>query len=405
MQIVDRQLEITRDLGAGIVRAVRAVMFDGKNSSAAISEVLRSQVRWSGRKRGDLSSTVYDLVRWWRLLWSALDRDPSSEDRDLWHLLGAYIVYKGGDPPNMNEFKGFRPSRVSAGINKISKIRPVRESIPDWLDRRGGEEIGPRWNSVISSLNTPPPLAVRVNTLKTDPSVLRSRLRLGGHPTDLVEGVPDALIFNRGCNVFRLSEFQEGLYEMQDPSSQLVAPFMQVGPGMRVIDACAGEGGKTLHLSALMENRGQIIAMDDAHWKLKELERRASRAGAQNIRTIPIKGSKSFKRITGDRVLLDVPCSGTGALRRNPEIKWRLTPESLDRLRALQIEIIDRYSKMVKQGGYLIYATCSVLPSEGELQVRSFLDRNDEFELAEERRIWPDTDGFDGFYMVRICRK
>ncbi len=194
---------------------------------------------------------------------------------------------------------------------------------------------------------------------------------------------------------------------MQDAGSQLIAPFLKAEPGMRVIDACAGAGGKTLHLASIMENKGRIISMDVEQWKLDELQKRAKRAGASIIETRLIDGTKTIKRLenSADRLLLDVPCSGLGVLKRNPDAKWKLSPKAIEEVKVKQAEIISDYSSMLKKGGIMVYATCSILPSENKSQVNKFLDaQKGGFELLEERTVNP-SEGFDGFYIARILKK
>ena len=184
---------------------------------------------------------------------------------------------------------------------------------------------------------------------------------------------------------------------------------MEVEPGMRVVDTCAGAGGKTLHIAALMENKGQIIATDIYENKLKELKRRAKRAGAHNIDPRTIDTTKVVKKLygTADRVLIDAPCSGLGVLSRNPDAKWKLQPEFLDKIRATQIEILDQYSRIVKPGGKLVYATCSILPSENQEQVEKFLNREagKNFKLVKDQKILSSVTGYDGFYMALLENK
>lgn len=176
---------------------------------------------------------------------------------------------------------------------------------------------------------------------------------------------------------------------------------------MRVVDACAGAGGKTLHLAALMQNKGQIIAMDTELWKLAELKKRAKRAGAHIIERRHLDSTKVVKRLkeTADKVLLDVPCSGMGVLRRNPGAKWKLNANFLKSVKEKQAQIINSYSQMVKKGGHLLYATCSILPSENEDQVAEFLKNHKDFELKDQRSILPQDEGFDGFFMALLERK
>jgi 16S rRNA (cytosine967-C5)-methyltransferase len=177
---------------------------------------------------------------------------------------------------------------------------------------------------------------------------------------------------------------------------------------MRVVDACAGAGGKTLHLATLMQNKGQLIAMDTEAWKLAELKKRAKRNGVHIVDPRPIESTKAIKRLydSADRLLLDVPCSGLGVLRRNPDAKWKLSKDFIARVKVMQQDIIQRYARMVKPGGKLIYATCSVLPGENQDQVAAFLasEAGQSFRLEAERVILPQDDGFDGFFMARLVR-
>ena len=186
-----------------------------------------------------------------------------------------------------------------------------------------------------------------------------------------------------------------------------MAPFLEVKPGMRVVDTCAGAGGKTLHLATMMENKGQIIALDIYDHKLRELKRRAKRNGAHNIEPRHIENTKVIKKLydKADAVLIDAPCSGLGVLRRNPDAKWKLEPEFLDRIKATQQEILSTYSRMVKSGGQLVYATCSILPSENQEQVKNFLASNDDFIFVKEKKVLSYESGFDGFYMALLKRK
>ena len=179
------------------------------------------------------------------------------------------------------------------------------------------------------------------------------------------------------------------MFEVQDASSQKVAALLDPRPGMRVVDACAGAGGKTLHISALMEGKGTITAMDIFSGKLEELKKRARRAGASNITPKVIEGSKTIKRMkeSADRLLLDVPCSGLGVLRRNPDAKWKLTPEFIDSVTQTQAEILSSYSAMLKPGGRMVYSTCSVLPRENGMQVARFLTENSGYKLLEEHSL------------------
>ena len=227
--------------------------------------------------------------------------------------------------------------------------------------------------------------------------------------TEFLKEQPDALVLKERANVFLTDAFKEGLFEVQDASSQLVAAFLDVQPGMRVVDTCAGAGGKTLHMASLMENKGQLIAMDLYESKLKQLKLRAKRNGAFNIEYRIIDSTKVIKKLyeKADRVLIDAPCSGLGVLKRNPDAKWKLQPEFIDNIRKVQAEVLENYSKIVKPGGKLVYATCSVLPSENQEQVNKFLttEIGKSFTFVKDSKVLASDSGFDGFYMALLERK
>jgi 16S rRNA (cytosine967-C5)-methyltransferase len=184
-----------------------------------------------------------------------------------------------------------------------------------------------------------------------------------------------------------------------------VALALGVEPGLRVIDACAGGGGKSLHLAALMKNKGKINALDTVAKKLEQVRVRASRDGASCIETRAIESTKTIKRLreSADRLLLDVPCSGLGVLRRNPDSKWKLSPLEIDQLIQTQAQILQQYSSMLKPGGVMVYATCSILPCENEQQIAKFMTQNEAvWTLDFEEHLWPRSGGGDGFYIARL---
>jgi 16S rRNA (cytosine967-C5)-methyltransferase len=201
-----------------------------------------------------------------------------------------------------------------------------------------------------------------------------------------------------------------GWFEVQDAGSQEIAPFLQPRPDEVVIDSCAGAGGKTLHLAALLHNQGRLLALDVHPWKLAALEKRAARAGVTCLRTQPITSLEDLARHAGtaDRLLIDAPCSGLGVLRRHPDTKWKLTTTELARLVRLQQEILDTHSTLLKPGGTLVYATCSFLPEENTAQIHAFLARQPAgaWSLEEERLLLPDparpSANHDAFYMARL---
>ncbi|WP_028524061.1 RsmB/NOP family class I SAM-dependent RNA methyltransferase [Runella limosa] len=391
-----------RVLVEAIVFSLGEIFEKGRQADKVIEQVLKSNRKWGARDRGFIAENTYEIVRWWRLLLfvSQEERPAYSDIFAIWQTL------KGNELPAWTEFAHIQPQRIRHAYEEAKKIRKVRESIPDWLDEVGASELGEKWDDELHALNQTAPVVLRVNTLKTNREALQKQLAEDGIQTNPLPSLPSALALTEKKNVFQTEAFKNGFFEVQDAGSQVIAPTLDVQPGMRVIDACAGAGGKTLHLAALMQNQGRLIAMDVENWKLDELRRRARRNGVSNVETRLIE-AKTIKRLreTADRVLLDVPCSGLGVLRRNPDSKWKIMPEFLEQIRQTQYDILSHYSQMVKPGGKLVYATCSILPSESENQVQRFLkEQGQQWTLETETRTSPARNGFDGFYMASLVK-
>nr|MDQ3048176.1 class I SAM-dependent methyltransferase [Bacteroidota bacterium] len=274
-----------------------------------------------------------------------------------------------------------------------------------WLDSAGSKQLGERvWERELKSLNEQARVVLRVNTLKTSRIQLQRLMLEENIETVISPDHPDALILVKRQTLGHSALFKQGFFEVQDASSQLIAPFLRLKPGMSVIDACAGAGGKSLHIAAALQNQGRIISMDVEDRKLKELQKRSLRNGVRIIDTrLANPENVSALNNSCDRLLLDVPCSGLGVLRRNPDAKWKLSADFLNEVKATQQTIISDYSSMLKKGGIMVYATCSLLPEENENQVQIFLEKRPEFELLEDRKVMP-SEGFDGFYMAAIKR-
>jgi 16S rRNA (cytosine967-C5)-methyltransferase len=347
------------------------------------------------------------MVRWKRLYNEIAGTKSHYSTENIWKNFAVYAILKGYSLPDWNQLQGVPERRIKGKFDELQKIRVFKESIPDWMDELGIKELGEKqWEKEIHALNKQAAVILRTNTLKTTKANLQKKLASEGIDTVFIDGYPDALKLVERANVFRTDCFKDGFFEVQDASSQLVAQFLDVKPGMRVIDTCAGAGGKTLHLSALMENKGQIIATDIYESKLKKLKIRTRRAGAHNITTKVIESQKVIKKMknSADRVLIDAPCSGIGVLKRNPDSKWKLQPEFVENIIKTQAEILENYSQLVKVGGKLVYATCSILPSENQNQVKAFIKKNTDFELIKDHKVSPFKTGFDGFYMALLER-
>ncbi len=396
-------MRLHRGTSEAVVQALNAIFGEKRYADKVIEKVLKQNPKWGSRDRRFIAETTYDIVRWYLLF----KRVAGAKGDDYWKLLGAWCLLHGIDLPAWEEFKGLSASKVKAEELKARSNRRVSESVPDWLDELGERELGRLWEKELHSLNEAADVVLRANTLKISRSQLQDQLQEEDVATFTDDVFPDALILEERQNVFTTSAFKDGLFEVQDAASQLIAPFLKIEPGMRVIDACAGAGGKSLHIAALMKNKGRIIAMDVEQWKLDELQKRARRASVSNMEIRFIDSSKTIKRLEGsaDRLLLDVPCSGLGVLKRNPDAKWKLSPDFIEKVKTLQQHILNDYCLMLKPGGLMVYSTCSILSSENEKQVQAFLNQHaEQFELLEEKRTWP-SEGYDGFYMALIKRK
>lgn len=402
-------MRLHRNLVFATIDSLVLIFNEGKQADKVLKNTLKRDKRWGARDRGFIAETTYDIVRWKRLYAEIADVNEPFDRGNLFRMFTVWATLRGIKIPDWPQFEDTPTRRIKGRFDEFSKIRKIRESIPDWLDEVGVNELGKKWDKELASLNQLAPVVLRVNTLKAKVIDVKNQLSDLDIETISVKGVPNALVLKERANVFTTDAFKNGWFEVQDANSQKVALMLDPKPGQRIVDACAGAGGKSLHISEMMENKGQLISMDIYESKLKELKRRAKRNGAHNIETRVIDSTKVIKKLhsSADKVLIDAPCSGLGVLKRNPDTKWKMQPDFLDRIRTLQKELLRDYSKMVKEDGELLYATCSILPSENEQQVKAFLKTEEgaSFELKKENKVSPSATGFDGFYMALMKKK
>ena len=398
-----------------------------------------------GGDRRAVSDRVWSILRRYGQFawWLERTRHPDRGGRAI--VAADLMLVEGLDMPGLEAmFDGgtYRPSRLDEaeyralrqmeGHSLPHPEQPdwVRLNIQEWVAPHFKEAYGEGWGREIAALDTPPPVDLRVNRLKATVEEAREALARDGIETEPMRYAPDGLRLRRRLSVVKGEAFQNGLVEIQDEGSQLVAALVDAKPGMQIADYCAGAGGKTLAMAACMNNKGRVVAMDVYESRLDRSAQRLRRAGAHNVerRTIDADSRKWLKRQAGafDRVLVDAPCTGTGTWRRNPDGRWTLEPKDLEELLPKQAVILDAASKLVKPGGGLIYATCSVLPAENEKQIAAFLERNDKFEVVPVGALWrdviaseppPEIDngpylrlsplkrGTDGFFGAALVRK
>ncbi|MRJ08150.1 methyltransferase domain-containing protein [Ornithobacterium rhinotracheale] len=395
-----------RNLYIGITQILQSVFEQNRYTDKEIERTFKQNKQWGSRDRAFVAETVYDIVRWKSLIDYA--SNAALKRKDYWSLIATYFIINNVEIPQLEEFGRYNIDKIKSNYLKAKKIPNVWYSVSPNLYKLGVEQLGEEsWNQELDAMNQPAPPILRLNTLKANEKMLRKSLAEAEVEIEAIPDYPDAYLLVNQKNLFQTEAFKNGWFEMQDASSQLVAPFLELSPGMRVVDTCAGGGGKSLHMAALLQNKGSVLAMDIVPWKLKEVKKRAKRNAAFNIQTKIIESSKTIKRLHNsfDRVLIDAPCTGVGVLKRNPDAKWKINQDFLQRVTSEQTKILASYPKMLKKGGLMVYATCSIFPAENEKQIQRFLVENPNFELIEEKKILPSQSGFDGFYMAKLVRK
>lgn len=394
-------MKLYKNLVNSVALTLQEIFTKNRYADKALEKVFKQNPQWGSRDRRFVAEGVYEIVRNFRLY-----SELAESQTNFWFITAVWLVVKNNEVPDWQEFKHVDTNYILAQKELLKNNLPVFESYPDWLWELGIKELGEAsWETEALAMNQQAPVFIRVNTLKTSRPKLAEALKNEKIETTEPEAVESALQLAKRENVFQTKLFKEGHFEVQDAGSQTISQFLDPRPNDFVIDACAGAGGKSLHLAALMKNKGKVISLDVEAWKLEELKKRAKRAGVSNVETRTIEENTTIQQLHGkaDKLLLDVPCSGLGVLKRNPDAKWKLTPETIERTKKLQQEIVSNYSKMLKPGGTMVYSTCSILPSENNAQVALFLSTHKDFELLKEKTILP-SQGFDGFYMALLKR-
>jgi 16S rRNA (cytosine967-C5)-methyltransferase len=385
----------------------------------ALSAYFRSHRNLGQQDRAFIAETVFAVLRRKRSLEAAAG---SAAPRDL---AIAALVRVFGLSGRAFEATGADDAALAARLKAAStpRLEPaVQADLPDWLWQRLAEEYGAQEAAAIAQgLLSPAPLDLRVNLVKLSREEVLERLGLEAAPAPYS---PAGVRLKGKPQINRHPLFLDGSVEVQDEGSQLLAYLLAPRRGEMVADFCAGAGGKTLAIAMLMRGAGRVYAMDVSEKRLRELAPRAARAGISNVHPIVLSGEGDVraKRLSGklDRVLVDAPCSGFGTLRRNPDLKWRHDAAAVAELAAKQLRILNAAAKLLKPGGRLVYATCSILSEENEAVVERFAAAHAEFKplscrelLAVQRifvdtgdqlRLWPHRHGTDGFFAAAFER-
>lgn len=400
-------------------------------ADAVVSRYFREHRSLGPRERATLSDTVYATLRE-RLKFEWLARSGSGSK---WRRLAIL-----GFPGQRDFLKSALTEPEKAWLDHCTAVTdadllaPHRHNLPDWLAQALHEQVGPEFEALAASLNQPAPLDLRVNLLKSKRETVLAELRQAGLAAEPTPYSPWGIRLSGKPALAKLPLFVRGDVEVQDEGSQLLASLLQARRGEMVVDFCAGAGGKTLALGAAMRNSGRLYAFDTSGHRLDALKPRLARSGLSNVHPVAIAHERDerIKRLAGkiDRVLVDAPCSGLGTLRRNPDLKWRQTPDAVAAQATLQQAILHSAARLLKPGGRLVYATCSLLRTENEQVAQAFAAAHPEFEalpvveVLEQNaltqaaslctgdaghtgqwlRLWPHRHATDGFFAA-VWRK
>lgn len=390
-------MKIHRLLADACVELLDLVLRGKEVLDHELNRVFMENPRWGKRDRGFVAETVFEIVRGksrWEFLAGASDTAA---------LCAAFWQEKGWEIPSWWAFPAIEENRWNERV-EAWQARPWQEQMSAAADVEQAflanvpEERAQReWEA----LNAPARIFLRVNLLKGTVEETQQWLAAEGVETEPVEGVPAALALCKG----RVPKpiLASGRVEIQDIASQQIVPFLQLEEGNLVLDACCGAGGKTLQMASEMGNRVKLFGVDVSEKQLMKAEQRAPRAG---VRASFAKWTEEIQHTwqsRADRVLIDTPCSGMGTLRRQPDLKWRTSRGRIESLTKQQLGILEKYAELVKVGGLVVYATCSVLRCENRAIVDAFLAKNPGFSLEQERQFWP-SEGGDGLYAAQLRR-
>ena len=403
--------------GARIAAAIDilALIEEGARPADDIAAEYFRHRRYIGAKdRAQVSAHVYGVLRhravidWWIARAAKSEVSPSARLRTIAALL---LVDKWPADEIATSCDGsrFRPAALSPAEQRLVRAlagrslthpempRAVACDLPEWLEPPLAAVYGRRLEDEMAALNASAPLDLRVNALKGDREAARRALAAEHIQAEPTPWSPCGLRLKHRAPLAGTAAFKSGLVEVQDEGSQLAALLAGARAGMRVVDFCAGAGGKTLALAAQMGNRGKLVACDTAGWRLERAGKRLRRAGISNVERRVLASerdpwvkhhAKSF-----DRVFVDAPCLGIGSWRRNPDGKWRATPQDLAELVERQHDILASAARLVKPGGRLVYVTCSLLHEENEGQAEAFLAAHPDFALYPMARAWEEAIG------------
>ncbi len=412
-----QELKIHQPIIDAIIICLKAVFEEGKVADKEVGFLLKQYKNFGSRDRSMIAESVYDIVRW-KLKYNHQLEIFNPELTMYKHLILVSLLNRQYGIKNPEIF-----GATNDEIHELLKVielpiaeKQIEQSYSASVYNFCQDSIGEHWHSIAAALNNKPSVFLRVNTLRTTRDALVEQLKnlQVEFSTDCV--VPVSLAKNSDCiqilsknNLKKSDLYNQGFFEFQDIGSQAIGEFLYSSisdtsklKDITILDLCAGAGGKTLHLSALLNNEGKIYATDYKASRLRNLQQRAEQAGCKNIKIIDFKEVKQLKNL--DFILMDAPCSGTGTFKRQADLKYKVTSEKIQEYQTIQASLLNEYKNLLHKNGQLIYATCSILPQENELQIQSFLKNNPGFSLVKSQQLLPTEYDGDGFYMACLSR-
>lgn len=369
---------------------LEAVCIQGKTAGPLVRAALRSDKRMGSRDRKQLGFLIYEGFRHYRFIrWRYQLEEPLELAAAIAHEAGWQLPLEWTD-------RAFIPKEESADP-------AILHSYPDAFYQLATIECAAAWPAQAEAMQRQAPLVLRVNTLKMTKAALMKELHHEGLVFHEDLDSPEAIVMGAPLDLSQHPLFLSGAFEIQDGGSQAIGLFCAPKPKEEILDACAGGAGKSLHLAALSGNQSRIWVSDGIPERLSDGKERAKRANAKSLFFQDTPEMVLQQKAFFDLVLLDAPCTGSGTIRRDPSLKWTITETQLAKVVALQAKILDQYAPLLKPGGRLVYATCSIFARENQNQVAHFLERNPSFRLDETKQVFPDQ-GYDGYYMARLIK-
>lgn len=376
--------------------------------------------QFGSRNRRFLAETIYSAFRHKTFIAAWMEKLGLKGDAVIFTLFAAACEEILTKSEFKDSFEDHRSAEIYESLNQRDLAqRPesedarlsVKYSFPLWLVRRWQRKFGSKLEDLLTRLQTRPPLAVRTNTLKISRDELLKKFRKLGYEIKCAPRSQNGIIFKERGHLFDTEAFRKGYFEIQDEGSQILCETIRPKPGETLWDVCAGGGGKSLALAALMKNKGRIVATDIRSHKLDDLRKRAARAGVNNIFPAELERIAEAQVVKKglDKILVDAPCSGTGTLRRNPDAKWKLKEEDLIKFHQDQTAILEKALPYLKKGGVLYYATCSLEAEENEAVMEEFISKHPEIRLKSLSkakdgflRLYPHLEETDGFFLAAV---